>query len=82
MGIAEFIIGPAEGQTRWPHLSYALLLIGAVKPFAAIRAALDHVCRRTIFQGNGIGFTACRQAKNMAPITNEANWTTRCNAST
>ncbi len=24
MGIAEFIIGPAEGRTRWLHPSYAL----------------------------------------------------------
>jgi hypothetical protein len=23
MGIAEFIIGPAEGRTRWLHPSYA-----------------------------------------------------------
>jgi hypothetical protein len=23
MGIAEFITGPAEGRTRWPHPSYA-----------------------------------------------------------
>jgi hypothetical protein len=25
MGIAEFIIGPAEGRTRWLHPSYVLL---------------------------------------------------------
>jgi hypothetical protein len=25
MEIAEFIIGPAEGQTRWLHPSYAIL---------------------------------------------------------
>jgi hypothetical protein len=25
MGIAEFIIGPAEGRTRWLHPSYALI---------------------------------------------------------
>jgi hypothetical protein len=24
MGIAEFIIGPAAGRTRWLHPSYAL----------------------------------------------------------
>jgi hypothetical protein len=24
MGVAEFIIGPAEGRTRWLHSSYAL----------------------------------------------------------
>ena len=24
MGIAEFIIGPAEGRTRWLHPSYGL----------------------------------------------------------
>jgi hypothetical protein len=26
MGIAKFIIGPAEGRTRWLHPSYALQL--------------------------------------------------------
>jgi hypothetical protein len=24
MGIAELIIGPAKGRTRWPHPSYGL----------------------------------------------------------
>jgi hypothetical protein len=27
MGIAEFIIGPAEGRTRWLHPSYALIFL-------------------------------------------------------
>jgi hypothetical protein len=27
MGIAEFIIGPAEGRTRWLHPSYGLTQI-------------------------------------------------------
>ncbi len=25
MAIAEFIIGPAQGRTRWPHQSYGLV---------------------------------------------------------
>jgi hypothetical protein len=55
MGIAEFIIGPAAGRTRWLHPSYAL---------AAIKASTR--CVRDIERADAVGEvtgSACRAAK-------------------
>jgi hypothetical protein len=46
MGIAEFIIGPAEGRTRWPHPSYAPM----EEPVA--KARVDHAAVGVAEHGN------------------------------
>src|SRR6266496_1592131 len=43
MGIAEFIIGPAEDRTRWLHPSYRSHVLAQRRPVARMSAAISGV---------------------------------------